>query len=145
MSVVLYINLKKLNPRDSCYIAKLFLLFSYWSFVEKTSVKQESNPKWVQICQTNLLWPMSSPIWNCLLQQITDWLINVCSESPFKPSDDGPPNWNCQLQQITDWLMNVCSESPCKTVRRFTLLLTSSGQEWQFHIATHILWSRMAI
>ena len=27
----------------------------------------------------------------------------------------------------------------------FTLLLTSSGQEWQFHIATDILWSRMAI
>ena len=27
----------------------------------------------------------------------------------------------------------------------FTLLLTSCGQEWQFHIATDILWSRMAI
>ena len=27
----------------------------------------------------------------------------------------------------------------------FTLLLTSSGQEWQFHIATDIQWSRMAI
>ena len=27
----------------------------------------------------------------------------------------------------------------------FTLLLTSSGQEWQFHTATHIYWSRMAI
>ena len=27
----------------------------------------------------------------------------------------------------------------------FTLLLTCSGQEWQFHIATDILWSRMAI
>ena len=27
----------------------------------------------------------------------------------------------------------------------FTLLLTSSGQEWQFHIATDIKWSRMAI
>ena len=27
----------------------------------------------------------------------------------------------------------------------FTLLLTSGGQEWQFHIATDILWSRMAI
>ena len=27
----------------------------------------------------------------------------------------------------------------------FTLLLTSSGQEWQFHIATNIQWSRMAI
>ena len=26
----------------------------------------------------------------------------------------------------------------------FTLLLTSSGQEWQFHIATDIYWSRMA-
>ena len=26
-----------------------------------------------------------------------------------------------------------------------TLLLTSSGQEWQFHIATDISWSRMAI
>ena len=27
----------------------------------------------------------------------------------------------------------------------FTLLLTSSDQEWQFHIAADILWSRMAI
>ena len=27
----------------------------------------------------------------------------------------------------------------------FTLLLTSSSQEWQFHIATDIYWSRMAI
>ena len=27
----------------------------------------------------------------------------------------------------------------------FTLLLTSSGQEWQFHIATDVKWSRMAI
>ena len=27
----------------------------------------------------------------------------------------------------------------------FTLLLTSSGQEWQFHITTDIKWSRMAI
>ena len=27
----------------------------------------------------------------------------------------------------------------------FTCLLTSSGQEWQFHIATDIQWSRMAI
>ena len=27
----------------------------------------------------------------------------------------------------------------------FTLLLTSKGQEWQFHIATDIQWSRMAI
>ena len=27
----------------------------------------------------------------------------------------------------------------------FTLLLTSSDQEWQFHIATAISWSRMAI
>ena len=27
----------------------------------------------------------------------------------------------------------------------FTLLLTSSGQEWLFHIATDIYWSRMVI
>ena len=27
----------------------------------------------------------------------------------------------------------------------FTLLLTSSGQKWQFHIATDIYWSKMAI
>ena len=27
----------------------------------------------------------------------------------------------------------------------FTLLLTSSGPEWQFHIATHVQWSRMTI
>ena len=27
----------------------------------------------------------------------------------------------------------------------FTLLLTSSGQEWKFHIGTDISWSRMAI
>ena len=27
----------------------------------------------------------------------------------------------------------------------FTLQLTSSGQEWQFHIATDIKWSRMAM
>ena len=27
----------------------------------------------------------------------------------------------------------------------FTLLLTSSGQEWQFHIPTDIKWTRMAI
>ena len=26
-----------------------------------------------------------------------------------------------------------------------TLLLTSNGQEWQYHIATDIWWSRMAI
>ena len=27
----------------------------------------------------------------------------------------------------------------------FTFLMTSSGQEWKFHIATDIYWSRMAI
>ena len=27
----------------------------------------------------------------------------------------------------------------------FTCLLTSSGQEWQFHIFTEIWWSKMAI
>ena len=27
----------------------------------------------------------------------------------------------------------------------FTLVLTSTDQEWQFHIATDIYWSRMAI
>ena len=27
----------------------------------------------------------------------------------------------------------------------FTLLLTSSVQEWQFHIATDVYWSRMVI
>ena len=27
----------------------------------------------------------------------------------------------------------------------FTQLLISSGQEWQFHIATDVQWSRMAI
>ena len=27
----------------------------------------------------------------------------------------------------------------------FTLLLTSSGPEWQFHIANHVQWSKMTI
>ena len=27
----------------------------------------------------------------------------------------------------------------------FTLLLTSSGQEWQFHFATNVQWSQLAI
>ena len=29
--------------------------------------------------------------------------------------------------------------------QNFTLLLTSSGQEWQFHIPTDVQWSGMAI
>ena len=32
-----------------------------------------------------------------------------------------------------------------KDWKNSTLLLTSSGQEWQYHIATDIWWSRMAI
>ena len=44
-------------------------------------------------------------IWNCHLQQITDWVINVCSESPFESQTMDPPIWNCQLQQIPNWLI----------------------------------------
>ena len=33
-----------------------------------------------------------------------------------------PPIWNCHLQQIKYWLINVCSESPFKTVIFITAL-----------------------
>ena len=35
---------------------------------------------------------------------------------------DWPPIWNCHWQQIKYWLINVCSESPFKTVIFITAL-----------------------
>ena len=34
----------------------------------------------------------------------------------FTPQVYPPPFWNCHWQQITYWLINVCSENPFKTV-----------------------------
>ena len=48
--------------------------------------------------------------------------------------------WDLLVKNLTPW----CSHLVFKNVN-FTLLLTSSDQEWQFHTATHIYWSRMSI
>ena len=54
----------------------------HWSFIEKTSVKQKSNPKWVQIFR----WPSQiyHPTQNCQCQEERSLLIYVVNESPFK-------------------------------------------------------------
>ena len=39
----------------------------------------------------------------------------------------------------------ICNIVKADLGRSTPLVLMSSGQEWQFHIATDILWSRMAI
>ena len=66
---------------------------------------------------------------------------------------DGPPGNQAEMPWISVhttwqpnllWLMEPPPHSPMPN-ENFTLLLTSSGQEWQFDIATDILWSRMAI
>ena len=44
-----------------------------------------------------------------------------------------------------EWQFNIATEITRCQELNLTLLLTSSGQEWQFHIATDIYWSRMAI
>ena len=71
------------------------------------------------------------PDWDCHLQMFTDWVINVCSESPFESQKwvqiwqmnllwlMSPP-FTSHLQQITDWVINVCSEGHFKTVRQWT-------------------------
>ena len=108
----------------------------YWSFVEKTSVKQSIKQ---QVCSnyqmmcTDQIYP---PAWNCQWQQIKYWLVYVLSESPFKMVTRirssfqtrctlrwaDPPIWNCHWQQIMYWLIYVCSESPFETVIFITAL-----------------------
>ena len=41
--------------------------------------------------------------------------------------------------------MPIGRSTPRSASRSTPLVLSSSGQEWQFHIATDILWSRMPI
>ena len=48
------------------------------------------------------------------------------------------PDLRCSTQIGCYWHLVVKNGN-------FTLLLTPSGQEWQFHISTDILWSTMAI
>ena len=43
------------------------------------------------------------------------------------------------------WQFHIATDIQWSTMAISTLLLTSSGQEWQFHIATDIQWSTMAI
>ena len=110
-------------------------------------MEEESNPKWIQIWQINLLWSMSSPPFESVMysRSLIGWQISVVKANTQLSDSGSPhtPNWNCQLQQITDWLMNVCIESPFNTVRWFTLVLTFSGLEYQFHIATDISWFKI--
>ena len=51
-----------------------------------------------------------SPIWNCHVQQITDWLTNVCSESPFETVRWWiPPHPKLKLPVTADnWLADEC-------------------------------------
>ena len=45
-----------------------------------------------------------------------------------------------------EWQCPICLlTSSCQEWQVSHWLLTSSGQQWQFHIATDILWSRMSM
>ena len=126
---------------------RYWLVFSFYRN-EKTSVKQESNLKWVHIFSFRVKF---TPIWNCYWWQIkyqwTYCLVYVFSESPFKmvsrirsllkftpqvycsslPVSFTPPIWNCHWWWITYWqtfcLIYVFRESPFKTVGRIRSLL----------------------
>ena len=74
-------------------------------------------PQVHKIWQTNILLPMDPP-----------GTQNLADEPPLA---NGPPG----TQNLADEPSSA--DGP--------LLLTSSGQQWQFHTATDIYWSRMAI
>ena len=109
--------------------------------------------------QMNLLWPMDPPY------QSRDSLnISTQNLADEPPLANGPPTTRAEMPWIPvhkTWQMNLHwpmdpqgnrAEMPSHCYwhllvknGNFTLLLTSTGQEWHFHIATDILWSRIAI
>ena len=57
-----------------------------------------------------------------------------------------PPSFKkCQKAESTLHCSMLSMRAHLVKNGNFTLLLTSSGQEWQFHMSTDIWWSRMAI
>ena len=58
---------------------------------------------------------------------------------------DGPPSELLLTSSGQEWQFHIATDVSVVKNGNFTLLLTSHGQEWQFHIATDISWSRMAI
>ena len=44
-----------------------------------------------------------------------------------------------------EWQFYIATDHLVVKNGNFTLLMISSGQEWQFHIATEVQWLRMAI
>ena len=128
------------------------------SLAEKTYVGQWA--PWVhKTWQMNLLWPMDPLGTQNLADKPTfsgrqtfcsrwtyfgQWTPQVERRDALADKytlADGPPThthkWRMAISHCY-WHLVVKNNN-------FTLLLTSSGQEWQFHIATDIQWSRMAI
>ena len=77
-------------------------------------------------------------IWWTPQYQCRDALNTSTKNVPGEPTlADGPPTcWMAILHCY--WHLVVKNGN-------FTFLLTSIGQEWEYHIATGILWSRIAI
>ena len=95
-----------------------------------------------QIWQMNLLQPMDPPYKS---RDALDTSTQNLADEPMLA--DGTPNVAEQrcLHTATDISWSRMAISHCYwylVVKNgnFTLLLMSSGQEWQFHIATDILW-----
>ena len=110
------------------YSNKSLLLVFCFDRNEKTSVKQDSNPKWVHIFSFRV--KFTSLVWNCHWWQINyQWtycLIYVFSESPFKMVSGirsllkFTPIRNCHWWQIKYWQIYVFSDIPFETAQIYS-------------------------
>ena len=114
---------------------------------EKTSLMTTPKRPGVQIWQMNLRLPMDPPrdqkfgrwtfvcqwtpqvpeMWQMNLHLPTNTPLGTRNLADEPSSADGPPPGTRHL-----------ADEPSSADSNFTLLLTSSGQEWQFHTATDI-------
>ena len=101
---------------------------------------------WSRMAISHCYWTSSGLIWQ-MATFFTWWTPQYSGEIPWIPVQknwpdeptlaDGPP---------TCWMaISHCHWHVVVKNGNFTLLLTSIGQEWEFHIAAGNLWSRMAI
>ena len=108
-----------------------------WTYFGWWTPSSRAEMPWLPVhttWQMNLLWLMDPP--------------GTRAEMPWIPVHNTlQMNWLCPMdpQGNRAEMPSHCYWHIVVKNGNFTLLLTSSGQEWQFHIATDILWSRMAI
>ena len=98
-------------------------------------------------CQ--MKWPRSDVRWHAQIgcqiyppHNLSDEVTKISCEMTYPDRlPDISPGGNIEFSGLAIW---YCYWHLVVKNGNFTFLLTSSGQEWQFHIPTDILWSSMA-